>query len=70
MKARILIQQKNLIENRVRLTQLLGRMNENSDNSWSASNMLFQMTGYWEILVYITEDNETEVATFQFDCCQ
>lgn len=40
------------------------------DGKWIADGMLFQMEGYWEIHMYITHENQSEIATFQVDCCR
>jgi len=37
---------------------------------WMAEGMLFQMTGYWNIMVYVTGDGGTEMAEFPVDCCE
>jgi hypothetical protein len=45
-------------------------MESNGDGTYTASGMLFQMSGYWEILVWVTGEGPTELAVFSVDCCE
>ena len=45
-------------------------MEDSGDGLYTASGMLFQMSGYWEILVWVTHGGSTELAVFSVDCCE
>ena len=45
-------------------------MEDDGNGGYTASGMLFQMSGDWDILVWVTEEGSTELAVFSVDCCE